>query len=106
MALVPECTAQCSSKELDTADIVREAIFQQLFGERAGRPHSEEYQYKTNDELLRLAADADQLVPEASSGRCTLGADVTWSTSSGVLFRPYSDFLKKRASSTAFPLAI
>jgi hypothetical protein len=24
MALFPECTAQCSSKELDTADIVRD----------------------------------------------------------------------------------
>jgi hypothetical protein len=27
MALFPECTAQCSSKELDTADIVRDGDF-------------------------------------------------------------------------------
>ena len=29
MALFHECTPQCAQKELDTADIVREAIFQQ-----------------------------------------------------------------------------
>jgi hypothetical protein len=27
MALFPECTAQCFSKELDTADIVRDGDF-------------------------------------------------------------------------------
>ena len=30
MALFHECTPQCAQKELDTADIVREAMFQQL----------------------------------------------------------------------------
>ena len=30
MALFHECTPQCAQKELDTADIVRDAIFQQL----------------------------------------------------------------------------
>jgi hypothetical protein len=30
MALFYECTPQCAQKELDTADIVREAIFRQL----------------------------------------------------------------------------
>jgi hypothetical protein len=30
MALFHECTPQCAQKELDTADIVRDAILQQL----------------------------------------------------------------------------
>jgi hypothetical protein len=30
MALFSECSLECASKLLDTADIVREAIFQQL----------------------------------------------------------------------------
>ena len=30
MALFHECTPQCAQKELDTADIVREAIFHHL----------------------------------------------------------------------------
>ncbi len=30
MALFHECTPQCAQKELDTADIVREAMFHQL----------------------------------------------------------------------------
>src|SRR5215469_4216070 len=30
MALFHECTLQCAQKELDTSDIVREAIFRQL----------------------------------------------------------------------------
>jgi hypothetical protein len=30
MALFHECTPQCAQKELDTADIVRDAIFQQV----------------------------------------------------------------------------
>ena len=31
MALFSECTRQCAQKELDTADIVREAIYQQRY---------------------------------------------------------------------------
>jgi hypothetical protein len=30
MALFPECTPQCAQNELDTADIVREAMLRQL----------------------------------------------------------------------------
>jgi hypothetical protein len=30
MALFPECSLECASKLLDTADIVREAIYQHL----------------------------------------------------------------------------
>jgi hypothetical protein len=32
MALFRECTPQCAQKELDTADIVREAWLRQLCG--------------------------------------------------------------------------
>src|SRR5436190_9479399 len=34
MALFSECSLECASKLLDTADIVREAIFQQLSAKR------------------------------------------------------------------------
>jgi hypothetical protein len=42
MALFYECTPQCAQKELDTADIVRDAIFQQLrrFRILIAHPHS------------------------------------------------------------------
>jgi hypothetical protein len=34
MALFPECMLQCARNSLDTADIVRDAIFRQLIGRR------------------------------------------------------------------------
>ena len=34
MALFHECTCSCARKEVDTADIVREAMFRQLKGDR------------------------------------------------------------------------
>jgi hypothetical protein len=41
MALFHECTLQCAQKELDTADIVREAILQQLRLFPARGPHDQ-----------------------------------------------------------------
>src|SRR5215472_3327557 len=35
MALFPECTPQCAQNELDTADIVREAMLRQSSSQRA-----------------------------------------------------------------------
>jgi len=43
MTLFPERTEQCSSKELDTADIVREAIYHQ-------QPHS--FRFADNPEVI------------------------------------------------------
>jgi hypothetical protein len=40
MALFPECTPQCAQNELDTADIVREAMLRQLTMTESGRPGS------------------------------------------------------------------
>jgi len=36
MALFSECSLECASKLLDTADIVREAIYRQLSAVKAG----------------------------------------------------------------------
>lgn len=94
MALGHECTLQCAQKELDTADIVREAIFHHLrrFPEGGGGFDS-----------LRLASIPPEVVTRGARRAIIL---VLWigressqhKYATGIEWRGKSDFLTRFAS--------